>query len=108
LAPDLIDEKEVLSTLKPGGLILINNAMTTDAFGALQNFHLALVDALAVSEAAGLGGTINTAILGGYARANGGISMSCLEQAIRETVPAKVDANIEAARRAYDVTRIVS
>jgi 2-oxoacid:acceptor oxidoreductase gamma subunit (pyruvate/2-ketoisovalerate family) len=108
MAPDLVEEKEVEATLKPGGLILINNALTTNDFAPLKRFHLALIDALAVAEEAGLGGTINTAILGAYARAAGGVPMEYLERAIRETVPAKIDANIAAARRAYEVTRLVS
>jgi 2-oxoacid:acceptor oxidoreductase gamma subunit (pyruvate/2-ketoisovalerate family) len=107
MAPDLVDEEEVKSTLKPGGLILINNALTTNQFMGLRTFRLALVDALAVSEEVGMGGTINTAILGAYAKATQAIPMSYLEQAIKETVPAKVAANIAAAERAYEVTRLV-
>jgi 2-oxoacid:acceptor oxidoreductase gamma subunit (pyruvate/2-ketoisovalerate family) len=107
MAPDLVDEKEIESTLKPDGLILINNALTTNQFTALQKFRLALVDALAVSEEVGLGSTINTAMLGAYCRASNMVPMDYLEQAIRETVPAKVEANVAAARRAYELTRLV-
>ena len=107
MAPDLVDEKEVESILKPNGLILINNALTTNEFKPLQKFRLALIDALSVSEEAGLGATINTAILGAYARASGEISMGYLEQAIRETVPAKIEANVTAAKRAYELTRVI-
>ncbi|MGD0229559.1 MAG: 2-oxoacid:acceptor oxidoreductase family protein [Syntrophorhabdales bacterium] len=107
MAPDLVDEKEVKETLKENGLLLINNALKTDPFTkGLGGFRLALVDALAVSEAAGLGATINTAMLGAYAKASGAISMACLEEAIRETVPAKIEENIAAARRAYELTRV--
>lgn len=105
MAPDLVDEKEVESTLKTDGLILINNALTTNEFTGLSRFRLALIDALSVSEEAGLGATINTAMLGAYARASGAISMDFLEQAIRETVPAKIDANVAAAYRAYELTQ---
>ena len=108
MAPDLVDEHEVEATLKPGGLILINNALTTRDFAPLMKFHLAFVDALAVAEAAGLGSTINTAILGAYAKASGNVPMEQLEQAIRDTVPAKIEENVIAARRAYELTRIVS
>jgi 2-oxoisovalerate/pyruvate ferredoxin oxidoreductase gamma subunit len=108
MAPDLVDEKEVESILKPHGLILINNALTTNEFKSLRKFRLALVDALSISEGMGMGATINTAILGAYAKASGAISMDFLEQAIRDTVPAKVEANIAAARRAYEITRLVS
>ena len=107
MAPDLVDEKEVESTLKPGGLILINNALTTNEFTGLKKFRLALIDALRVSEEAGLGATINTAILGSYAKASGEVTLDHLEQAIRETVPAKVEENIKAARRAYELTRLI-
>jgi 2-oxoacid:acceptor oxidoreductase gamma subunit (pyruvate/2-ketoisovalerate family) len=107
MAPDLVDEKEVESTLKPGGLILINNALTTNEFTGLKKFRLALIDALTVSEEAGLGATINTAMLGSYAKASGEVTLDHLEQAIRETVPAKVEENIKAARRAYELTRVM-
>ena len=108
MAPDLVDEKEIEATLRPKGLILINNALTTSEFTNLKKFRLALVDALAVAEEAGLGSTINTAILGAYAKASGTVPMEFLEQAIRETVPAKVEENVAAARRAYELTRVVS
>jgi 2-oxoacid:acceptor oxidoreductase gamma subunit (pyruvate/2-ketoisovalerate family) len=107
MAPDLVDEKEVESTLKLGGLILINNALTTNEFTGLKKFRLALIDALTVSEEAGLGATINTAMLGSYAKASGEVTLDHLEQAIRETVPAKVEENIKAARRAYELTRVM-
>ena len=107
MAPDLVDEKEIESTIKTGGLILINNALTTNIFSGLRKFRLALIDALSVSEDAGLGATINTAMLGAYARASGTISMEYLEQAIKETVPAKVDENVAAAHRAYELTRVM-
>jgi Pyruvate/2-oxoacid:ferredoxin oxidoreductase gamma subunit len=55
-----------------------------------------------------MGATINTAILGAYARANGGVPMEYLEQAIRDTVPAKVEQNVAAAKRAYERTLVVS
>jgi Pyruvate/2-oxoacid:ferredoxin oxidoreductase gamma subunit len=107
MAPELVDEKEIESTLKPGGLILINNSLTHNEFSGLRKFRLALVDALFIAEEMGMGSTINTAILGAYAKASGAISMDTLEQAIRETVPAKVSANIAAARRAYEVTQLL-
>ena len=106
LAPDLVDEQEVLSILKPGGLLLINNALTTNDFASLRKFRLAMVDALAIAEEMGMGATINTAILGAYARASGAVPMDVLEQVIKETVPAKVAANVAAAKRAYEVTQL--
>ncbi|MCK9364331.1 MAG: 2-oxoacid:acceptor oxidoreductase family protein [Syntrophales bacterium] len=108
MAPDLVDEKEVEATLKPGGLILINNALTDNEFSNLKKFRLALVDALSISESLGMGAMINTAILGAYAKASGAVPMDYLERAIRETVPAKIEANVAAAKKAYELTRFVS
>jgi 2-oxoacid:acceptor oxidoreductase gamma subunit (pyruvate/2-ketoisovalerate family) len=106
MAADLIDEQEVCSTLKPGGLILINNALTSNEFKALRKFRFAIVDALSVAEEVGLGSMINTAILGAYAKASGTVLLEYLEQAIEETVPAKISKNIAAARRAFEVTQV--
>ncbi len=106
LAPDLVDEAEVAATLKPGGLILINNALTSNEFLSLRTFRLALVDALAISEGMGMGATINTAILGAFAKASGAVPMNFLDEAIRETVPAKIEQNIAAAHKAYELTRV--
>jgi 2-oxoacid:acceptor oxidoreductase gamma subunit (pyruvate/2-ketoisovalerate family) len=107
MAPDLVETGEVAATLKPGGLVLINNALTDADFTQLSADRVALVDARAVSEEAGLGATINTAILGAYAKATGAVSMERLEEAISDTVPAKVAENIAAAKRAYELTRFV-
>jgi 2-oxoacid:acceptor oxidoreductase gamma subunit (pyruvate/2-ketoisovalerate family) len=106
LAPDLVDEKEVESTLKPDGIILINNALTDNEFTGLRKFRLALVDALSISEEQGLGGTINTAILGAYAKASNGVPMDLLEQVIKESVPVKIEANVAAAKQAYESTKL--
>jgi 2-oxoacid:acceptor oxidoreductase gamma subunit (pyruvate/2-ketoisovalerate family) len=108
LAPDLVDEAEVGGALKPGGLILINNALTTNEFLPLRKFRLALVDALTIAEGMGMGATINTAILGAFAKASGLVPMNYLEEAIRDTVPAKVEQNVAAAKRAYEMTKLFS
>ena len=106
MAPDLVDEKEIRSMLKSGGLLLINNALTDRDFQALRKFRLALVDALSISEALGLGATINTAMLGAYAKASNAVPMDLLEEAIKESVPAKVSANLAAAKKAYELTQL--
>lgn len=107
MAPDLVDEAEVEGTLKPGGLIIVNNALTKRTFLPLRRFRLALVDALSISESMGMGATINTAILGAFARASGMVPIGLLEAAIRDTAPAKIEQNIAAAKRAFEMTRLV-
>lgn len=107
LAADLVDEKEISAILKPGGLVLINNALTKNEFKLLRRFKLALVDALTIAGEVGMGSTINTAILGAYAKASGRVPIEYLEEAIKDTVPAKISANIAAAKRAYELTQLI-
>jgi 2-oxoacid:acceptor oxidoreductase gamma subunit (pyruvate/2-ketoisovalerate family) len=106
MAPDLINEREIDIILKPKGLILINTSLTADQFSRLRTYQLSLVDASSIAEQVGLGRTINTAVLGAYCRANSSIPMTCLESAIKEAVPTRVEINLEAARRAYEVTQV--
>jgi 2-oxoacid:acceptor oxidoreductase gamma subunit (pyruvate/2-ketoisovalerate family) len=102
LDDSLVDPREVKSLLKPGGKILINTPHPQSAFKALAPFTLGLVDARAVSEQQGLGRTINTAILGAYGRLSGKPELEILLASIEEMVPAKKEANLEAARQAYE------
>ena len=106
LASDLLNEKEVAASLKPQGLILINTPQPQQSLIQTKNFRVAQVDALAVAAAQGLGGIINTAILGAYCRAAGDVPFDRLEEAIRATVPAKKEANVAAAREAYELTNL--
>lgn len=105
MSPELMDEG-VGALLKPGGLILINTPLAADQFSSLKGFYLALVDAQSIAEQVGLGRTVNTAVLGAYCRAWDHLPIAYLEEAIKEAVPAKVEANLEAARRAYEATEV--
>ena len=107
LAADQIDDTEIETTLKPGGLCLINTSGSRDDFPLLRKFKLVLVDASSVAEEAGLGVILNTAILGAYCKANPAVPMDCLERSISDMVPAKVELNLSAARRAYEVTQVI-
>jgi len=102
LDDSLVDPQEVKSLLHPGGKILINTRRPQSAFKALEPFTLGLVDARTVSERQGLGRTINTAILGAYGRLSGKPALEILLASIEEMVPAKKEANLEAARQAYE------
>lgn len=105
LAADLLEPTEIESSLKPDGLLLINTP-SPNPLVSLNNIHLAQVDARSIAQTEGLGATINTAILGAYCRVDGTIPYPCLEQAIQETVPAKIEANLRAAQTAYKAVRI--
>jgi 2-oxoacid:acceptor oxidoreductase gamma subunit (pyruvate/2-ketoisovalerate family) len=107
LAADQIDAAEIATTLKPGGLCVINTSAPPENFPFLRKFKLVLVDASAVAEEAGLGGILNTAILGAYCKANPAVPLDCLERSISDMVPAKVELNLSAARRAYDAAQVI-
>jgi 2-oxoacid:acceptor oxidoreductase gamma subunit (pyruvate/2-ketoisovalerate family) len=106
LASDLLEEKEIDACLKPNGLILVNKTQPQQPVLNSKRIRLAQVDALRVAAGEGLGSIINTALLGAYCRAAGEVPLACLEEAIRGTVPAKVEANVAAARKAYELTNI--
>jgi 2-oxoacid:acceptor oxidoreductase gamma subunit (pyruvate/2-ketoisovalerate family) len=106
LDDSLIDAREVKSLLKPGGKILINTGQPQAAFKKLDPFSIGRVDARAISEQQGLGRTINTAILGAYARLSGKPSVEILLAAIEEMVPAKEKENLAAAQLAYEQLEI--
>lgn len=102
LDDSLIDAAEIESVMSAGAKILINTAQPPAAFNSLHQFTLGRVDARAIAEKQGLGRTINTAILGACSRLSGKPSLEVLLAAIEEMVPAKKEANLEAARQAFE------
>jgi len=64
------------------------------------------VDASRIALRRGLGSRthpiVNTAILGAFARATGLVGRDAVCDAIRQEVPSQQDANVEAAREAYE------
>ena len=100
-APDLIDEGEIERTLKPDGFVLINTLFNGDHFAGLRTSDLSVVNASAIAQEEGVGTAINTTILGSYCRVAGDVPMNVLEEAIRASVPAKIEENVKAALRAY-------
>ena len=102
----LVNPEEIRSLLAPGGGILISTSRPIEAFDFLSDFNLGLLNAREIAEGLGLGHIINTTILGGYSRFTGRISMDHIHEAIREMAPAKIDANLEAARQGFDKLKI--
>lgn len=107
-APDLIDEAEIGRTLKPNGFVLINTPFKENHFTGLSKLNLALVNASAIAQEEGIGTAINTTMLGSYCRIAGDIPTHVLEDAIRTSVPAKIEENVKAALHAYEMTTIIS
>lgn len=101
----LLGAVDVTSGLRPKGWVLVNAAEA-----AFDGFRVALVPASEIAAELGIGTrttpVVNTAIVGAYAKATGAVGLEAIEKAIRESVPAKIEENVRAARVAYERTVI--
>lgn len=112
LDPTLIQAADVTGGLKKGGWVLVNSVEPPSHFKALKGFRVATVDAAAIAVKHRLGSRaapiVNTAILGGFARATGLVKIDSVLEAITEEIPIKPEGNAEAAREAFDTTVLPS
>ena len=90
----------------PGGKILINTRRPLDDLEHMDGYTVGCLDAGGISLKAGLGRVINTTILGACCKLNQEPSLDYMLEAVKEMVPAKVEANLEAVRLAYDAVQI--
>ena len=104
----LLETAGVLTGLKRGGWVVVNNNHKDKRLGVPKEFRLAVVDASGIAAMNRLGSTsmpiVNTAILGAFARATGLVKIESVVSAIGESVPVKAQENVHAARQAYDFT----
>jgi len=110
LDPTLIGATDVTAGLKPGGSILINSERPAASYGDLaRQFRVVTVDASGIALRFQLGSRtqpiVNTAILGAFAVTSGLVRLESVCDAIREEVPRKAEANVEAAQAAADAVR---
>jgi len=100
----------VAAGLKRRGLLLVNTDGVVSGLDAKVAARIATVDATAIALAQGLGSRstpiVNTAVLGALARASEIVSLDSVLQAIERFVPAKQEANMEAARLAYREVKV--
>lgn len=104
MSEDLFQEEDLSHHVKSKGILLINS---TRRDFPIKDVKIAIVDASKIAMELGLGAIINTAILGAYGRINNEIPFSILERAVKESVPSKVEKNLEAMRRAYESVEIL-
>ncbi len=106
LDQSLIHMLDVTQGLKPGGTILINSELSPDDFDFGNGFNVVTVDASTIAVRNGLGSVtqpiVNTAILGSIAKILKIVSIESVVAAIEMDVPAKTEANVKAAREAYE------
>ncbi len=109
LDPTLLDDPATLTGLKPEGWVVINTGLDPFALPIPLAFRVAAVDASGIALRHGLGSAsapiVNTAILGGFARATGVVSLPALRAAVAAAVPAKAAENAAAAAEAFARTR---
>jgi 2-oxoacid:acceptor oxidoreductase gamma subunit (pyruvate/2-ketoisovalerate family) len=102
--------RNLLSSLKEGGTVLVNSAHSPAELKLTLNGKAASFDAVALAVKYGLGSKanpiVNTVILGAFAKLTGLVSIESLEHAIKEKVPVKVENNIAAAREAFNTMRV--
>jgi len=102
----LVEQKDVVNEVLPGGTILINTNHEIEYFKELQCFNLGLVDAALIARNLGLGGNFNTAMLGAYVRLTNLINLETLIKVVNTMVPSKKEENIEAVKSAYKEAKI--
>ncbi len=106
LDPTLLESINVFEGLKKNGWVVINSPATPDKLDVSSDFRLATVDASNIAIKWGLGSKaqpiVNTAILGGFIKATGLVSLNSLKKAIEDNVPIKPHDNAAAAEDAYN------
>lgn len=106
LDPTLLAAVDITRGLKPGGWILVNASAVPEEPAAFASFRLAMVDATRIALKHALGTRthpiVNTAMMGAFARVLGEPPLEAVVHAIREEIPIKPEANIAAAREAYE------
>lgn len=110
LAPQLVQSINVAEGLKEHGVVIINSNKPPDAFKEYVEGCVAIVDAREIAIKNGLGTKtapiVNTAILGGLAKASGIVKIESIIDSIKDRSPAKKAENAQAAMDAYENTII--
>ncbi len=106
LDPSFADDPAATAGLKRGGEIVLNTEKSAAEFASRwPGLRVHAVPARRIAVKHGLGPAtspmVNTAVCGAVCAAFNLADARSLEAAVRETVPAKVEANVAAAREAY-------
>lgn len=105
LDPSLLRSTPVTDGLRSGGTVLLNASKAPEG-STVPAGRLAIVDASAIATRHGIGSRtapiVNTAVLGALCRVVSVVTLDSMVEAIRESVPAKPDENIAAAREGYE------
>ena len=107
----LLQNIDVTKGLKPGGWILINSPAIPDDVSPFHDFRLAFVDASSIALDHQLGSRtqpiVNTSMIGAFARILEMPPIDSIAEAIKEEIVTGYEANIEAARDAFNEVQTV-
>ena len=103
----LLEEADITSGLKSGGLMILNTPKPVDTY-RFDNMTVAAADVSTLAIEAGLKkGIVNTGIIGAFAKATGLLDMDVLVDAIGKEFDGKnPEKNIAAARLTFEKTAI--
>jgi 2-oxoacid:acceptor oxidoreductase gamma subunit (pyruvate/2-ketoisovalerate family) len=103
----LLEELDVTSSVKPGGLVVINTPKPLDDYD-FDNLAVAVADVTTISGEVGLKtGIVNSGIIGAFSKASGLLDIDSLIETIKDEFrQLKPDANAEAARVTFGRTSI--
>ena len=111
LDESLIETVDVVSGLRPGGMVIVNTQRDPSRLVLSKAAKSAVVDATSIALQHTKQPTVNTAMLGAYAKATGLLTMEDVEIGIQEVVGGRLgkkvaEVNIAAARAAFEATRL--
>jgi pyruvate ferredoxin oxidoreductase gamma subunit len=95
-------ESRLLATARPDTLIVVNSSRTPEQFAEkLPGYRVIPVDGISISRRHGLGRIVNSALLGGFARAIKAPRLQILTGVLIEEAPKLHDENIAACEEGY-------
>ena len=111
LDESLIEIVDVLAGLRAGGMAIVNTVRSPDRLVLSKKAKSATVDATSIALEHTGQATVNTAMLGAFAKATGLVSLEDVEVGIVEVVGGRLgkkvaDKNVAAARAAFEATRL--
>jgi len=107
----LIENVDVLAGLRPGGMVIVNTTRPPDSLVLSKSAKSATVDATSIALQHTRQPTVNTAMLGAFAKATGLVTIEDVEVGIQEVVGGRLgtkvaDVNVAAAHAAFDATQV--
>ncbi len=92
------------------GWLVANTPADPASFELPSQWRVATIDAVRIARGRGLGSgalpVVNSPMAGAFARATGLVGLEALLAGIRESAPTATEANVAAARAAWDAVRI--